>query len=196
MGMKRENNLPDGLNEAARRASTRFEAKYKAYMEDLRQKVALTILVWGPNLGSQSPVANKRKEIFQALQKLGHKAVFSENINVEVGNVSEKMKEFAQALAADLIIILLEDAPGALAEAHDFCNHPDLAPKIYVMIPRKYEGGYSAQGAIKDLDDGYGGVYWYAEEELEICNVRTKAVRRAEARRCIYSYLQVRGTQL
>ena len=61
--------------------------------------------------------------------------MFSEDLPIQTGNISEKSKEFAQARAAHLIIILVEDAPGALAEAHDFCNHPDIAPNVYVMIP-------------------------------------------------------------
>lgn len=117
--------------------------------------------------------------------------MFSEEFPEQLANLSEKTKEFAQARAAHLIIILLEDAPGALAEAHDFCNHPDIASKVYVMIPQKYEGGYSARGAIKDLDDGYGGVYWYAEQDLQACNVCKHAVRRTEARRCLLSRVGV-----
>jgi hypothetical protein len=51
------------------------------------------------------------------------------------------------------------------------------------MFPKKYKGGYAARGAIKDLSDGYGGVYWYDDKDLDICNVRTQAVKRVEARR-------------
>jgi hypothetical protein len=184
MRMKRSEHTQGGLTEAAKRKRAVFQEKYKAFMKNSRQ-TALTILVWGPNPQSDSPVANKRKEIVKELLKLGHHAAFSEEINGAEDGLSEKSKEFAQAHGADLIIILVEDAPGALAEAHDFCNVPKLAPNIYVMIPQKYKGGYSAQGAIKDLSDGYGGVYWYEDNELKICNILERAVRRAEARRQI-----------
>ncbi len=73
----------------------------------------------------------------------------------------------------------------ALAEAHDFCNHPELAGKFYIMIPDNYKDGYSGKGAIKDLSDGYGGVYWYHEDEIESCNVLNMAAKRVEARRNI-----------
>ena len=184
-------NLPGGLDEPARRERKRFEARYEAFIKEA-QEISLSILVWGPNPQSDSPVAKKRIEIREELIKLGHNAMFSEDLSLQTDNLSEKSKEFAQALAAHLIIILVEDAPGASAEAHDFCNHPDLAPKVYVMIPKKYMQGYSAQGAIKDLSDGYGGVHWYEDEDLGICNVRKQAVIRAEARRWIY-YVSERG---
>ena len=82
-----------------------------------------------------------------------------------------------------LVIILIEDSPGALAEACDFCNHPDLAQKIYVMAPDSYKTGYAGQGALKELDEGYGGVYWYKQGDVEACNVLTKACKRVRARR-------------
>lgn len=182
-------NLPSGLDEPARRERERFEAVYKACLRKV-QEVTLSILVWGPNPQSDSPVARKRKEIREELKKLGHNAMFSEDLLNQTDNASEKLNEFAQAQAAHLIIILVEDAPGALAEAHDFCNHPDIAPNVYVMIPKKYEEGYSARGAIKDLSDGFGGVYWYEDKDLQICNVREQAVSRAEARRRIHYFFK------
>lgn len=180
-------NLPSGLNEAAQRERERFEAAYKAFLKEV-QEVSLSVLVWGPNPQSDSPIARKRNEIRAELESLGHNAMFSEDLPVQTGNVSEKSKEFAQARAAHLIIILVEDAPGALAEAHDFCNHPDIAPNVYVMIPQKYQKGYSARGAIKDLSEGHGGVHWYKDEDLQVCNVRKQAVKRVEARRRMRCY--------
>jgi len=114
--------------------------------------------------------------------------MFSEDIGLptELGpsvSTSEKGKEFAQAIAADLVFVLLEDAPGALAEAHDFGNHPELASKMYVMIPRAYEEGYSARGAIKLLEDAYGNVFWYDPQDIESCKLLERAVARAEALR-------------
>jgi len=184
MGAKRSTHTPVGLSDAAKNKRALFEKKYKALLKNTRE-VALTVLVWGPNPHAESAVANKRREILDALLKLGHHAAFSEDIENPIDGLSEKSLEFAQALAADLIIILIEDAPGALAEAHDFSNVPELATKIYVMVPQKYHKGYSAKGALKDLSDGYGGVYWYEDDELNRCNVLERAVRRAEARRQI-----------
>lgn len=186
-------NLPSGLDTPAQRARERFETAYKAFLAK-SQEISLSILVWGPNPQSDSPVAKKRVEIRDVLENLGHNAMFSEDISIQTGNVSEKTKEFAQAQASQLIIILVEGAPGALAETHDFCNHPDIAPNVYVMVPKKYEEGYSAKGAIKDLSDGYGGVYWYEDEDLQTCNVCKHAVKRAEARRRMWHFFERGGT--
>jgi hypothetical protein len=115
--------------------------------------------------------------------------MFSEEISPKLKSLSLKSIEFSQAQAAHLIIILVEDSPGAVAEAHDFCNHPELAPKICVLIPRKYKKGYSAQGAIRDLENAYGGVYWYSDRDLTVCKVCARVVNRAEALR----FLRYRG---
>jgi hypothetical protein len=179
-----ETNLPNGISEQAGRAREQFEAMYQRLLRGARN-VALNILVWGPNPQSGSPVAMKRIGIRDELCRLGHNAMFNEDLPDPAGEVSAKTKEFAEARAAQLIIDLVEGAPGASAEAHDFCNDPNIAPNMYVMIPTKYKDGYSAQGAIMDLDNGYGGVYWYADGELESCIVLKKAVKRAEARRQI-----------
>jgi hypothetical protein len=174
---------PRGLNEAARKERERFMAEYEGFLQDAKNKVSLSIHVWGPNPRAQSTVAKKRKEIHQELGKLGHNAMLSEDLPIGAVNLSAKSREFAQARAAHLIIILVEGSPGALAEAHDFCTHPDIAPKILVMIPSRFRAGYSGLGAIKDLEQGHGGVHWYSASELRRCNVRERAIQCAEARR-------------
>lgn len=183
-------NLPHGLDEPARHENERFKTAYEARLREV-EKVPLTILVWGPNPQSESPVAKKRNEIREELKDLGYNAMFSEDLSIQAGDISEKAKEFAQALEAHLIFILVESAPGALAEAHDFCNHPDIAPNLVVMIPKKYEEGYSARGAIKILGDAYNGVYWYEDEDLNICNLRKRAVDMAGARRWIRYFFEL-----
>ena len=147
--------------------------------------MSLSILVWGQSPIEKTRLADKRIQIRNELSNLGHNAMFSEDIDLSVDRLSEKSKEFAQARAADIILILLQDSPGALAETHDFCNHPDIGPKVYAMIPTEYKEGYSGRGAIKDLDEAYGGVYWYDEYEIQNCNISTRAIDRAEALRHI-----------
>lgn len=178
--------VPPGLTEAARAERARFEARRQGILQEIRS-VSLSILVWGPGLKSSSPVARKRKEIREELIQLGYNAMFSEELSVSGQEFSLKSEEFAQARAAHLIVILIEDAPGAIAEAHDFCNHPDIAPNIYLMIPQRYKDGYSGQGAIRNLENGYSGVYWYEDDEIGNCNVMRRALIRAEARREIYA---------
>jgi hypothetical protein len=179
---------PEGLTPQGRKEWERFLAVYSANLKRA-ESISLSILVWGPDPQRDSPVSNKRKEIRDELNRLGHNAMFSENIPKDKSGISEKSKEFAEALAAHLIIILVEDSPGALAEAHDFCNHPDIAAKVLILVPRRYKKGYSARGAIKDLEDAHGGVVWYADGDLLVCKVCAHALRRAAALR----HLRFRG---
>ncbi|MCY3728895.1 MAG: hypothetical protein OXF97_07875 [Nitrospira sp.] len=176
--------LPEPKTEAAKQARRNFD---RGVAEQLRQEeqIAFSILVWGMSPHRDAPIARKRKDIANELLKKGHHAMFSEELTRlgDAQGLSEKSKEFAQAKTADLVIILVEDSPGALAEACDFCNHPDLAQKIYVMAPYSYKAGYAGQGALKELDEGYGGVYWYEQGDVEACNVLTEACKRVRARR-------------
>jgi len=180
------NKLPTPLTKEAQKERERFLSEARKQVERAKQ-VSLTVLVWGQSEKTNTPVSQKRVSIRDYLIAAGHNALFSEGISDEdcFKGLSEKSKEFAQAKSAHLIIILLEGSPGALAEAHDFCDHLDLAGKFYVMIPQTYKDGYSGKGAIKDLSDGYGGVYWYQEGEIQSCNVLNMAAKRVEARRNI-----------
>ncbi len=191
--MKDDRSIPDGLTPEARSSRERFLALVRANLEATR-KVPLNVLVWGPSTARVSEIVHKRLEIRESLIAEGFNAMFSEDIRADLvskSGLSEKSVEFEEARAADLIIILVEDAPGALAEAHDFCNHPDIAPNIYVMFPKKYKEGYSAKGAIHDLASGYGGVYWYKDTEVGSCNVLKQALKRAEARRQIRARMRM-----
>jgi len=171
--------------DAAKQERDRFKAAYQSQLELAQRKVALSILVWGPGKKSISPVSTKRRAIYDALTELGHNAVASEDLTAEAFacTFSEATKEFAQAQEAHLIIVLIEDSPGAQGEVHDFANDPDLAQKFYVFVPNKYRDGYSAQGIIRDLDHGWHNVYWYHDEEVTSCNILKKSIECAEARR-------------
>ena len=176
--------LSEPKTEAAKQARKNFERQLNEQQQKERQ-IAFSILVWGMSPEKNDPIAKKRKDIGEQLLDDGHNAMFSEDLT-NLSNDrdrSEKSNEFAQAKAADLVIILVENSPGALAEASDFCNHPDLAPKIYVMAPDSYKTGYAGQGALQELDEGYGGVYWYQEGEVEACHLLAQASKRVKARR-------------
>ncbi len=176
--------LPEPRTEAAKAARRHFEQQFEGQQRK-EQEIAFSILVRGMSPDRDAPIAKKRKDIGSQLIEDGHNAMFSEDLT-NLGDdrgLSEKSKEFAQAKAADLIIILVEDSPGALTEASDFCNHPDLAPKIYVMAPIAYKTGYAGRGVLQELDEGYGGVHWYRQEDVEACNVLTQACKRVRARR-------------
>lgn len=96
-------NIPPGLTPEAILARKQFMAKYQK-MLDLAKGVSFTILVWGPDPTSSSSVAKKRVDIRDELIRLGHNAMFSEDMP-ELGlGLSEKSKEYAQAKAADVIL--------------------------------------------------------------------------------------------
>jgi hypothetical protein len=179
-------NLPTPLTSHARRELDRFMRQYQRSLKRSR-RVSLTVLVWGPAPAAGGAVAGKRRDIRDRLREAGHNAQFSEDIpDVPLASgLSEKSKEYAQACEAHLVVMLLEDSPGALAEAHDFANDPEIAPNVLAIVPKQYEEGYSARGALADLANAYNGVFWYSAEDLAACNVLARAMRAAESRRQI-----------
>ncbi|MDR3632343.1 MAG: hypothetical protein P4L84_00825 [Isosphaeraceae bacterium] len=189
--------VPDGLTPGAKRARKEFLAVYGRYIEEPRAQVSLNVLVWGPSPTSASAAAKKRIQVRDTLVTLGHHAAFSEDLPSPSGRMSEKTKEYAQARAANLIVIFIEGAPGATAELHDFSSDLEIYHKIMVLVPVEYRKGYSARGAIQELEDATsgGGVLWYREGDLEKCRVLTAVVKRAEALR-IFKFRQTRHANL
>ena len=49
------------------------------------------------------------------------------------------------------------------------------------MAPESYKEGYAGQGALRELDEGYGSVHWYQDEDIVDCNVLTRACQRVQA---------------
>ncbi len=183
---KNQSLLPGPKTEAARQARRDFDRRVE---EQIKQegRIAFSILVWGMSPDRNAPIARKRKDIGNRLLKDGHNAMFSEDLTNlgSAPNLSEASREFAQAKAADLIIVLVEGAPGALAEVCDFCVRPDIAPKVYIMAPHSYRDSYPGKGDLRDLDEGYGVVYWYGQQDVIACNLLTQACMRVQARRSI-----------
>ena len=176
--------LPEPKTEVARQARKRFERQVEE-QQNKEQQIAFNILVWGMSPNRDVPMAQKRKDIGSQLIEDGHNAMFSEDLSSlsQDPDLSETSREFAQANAADLIIVLIEDSPDALAEVCDFCARPDLAPKVYIMVPDSYKTGYAGQGALKELDEGYGSVHWYRQEDVDACRILTQTCKRVKARR-------------
>ena len=187
--------LSEPKTEAARQAREQFERRVEEQTEK-EQGIAFSILVWGASPDRDIPIARKRIDIGNQLIQDGHNAMFSEDLaNLGQGlGLSEASREFAQANAADFLIVLIEDSPGALAEVCDLCAHPDIAPKVYVMVPDSYKAGYAGQGALRELDEGYGSVHWYRQEDVESCDVLTKACARVQAKRGVVHRHQSRRT--
>jgi hypothetical protein len=169
--------IPEGLTEAAKKSRTLFLKKRARFLKR-REAISLTVVVWGQHPKSTSEVGKKRKDIKQELIKLGHHAVFSEELAVEGAYTSQKVDELAQAHAADVIIALVEDS-AALSETHEFGAYRDIAPKFLVLAPTKYQDSYSGVGILRDLT-GYGKVHWYKPSDLTACRVLEAAVRHVE----------------
>lgn len=169
---------------AAKQARRDFDRRVEEQIQKERE-IAFNILVWGASPRKDNPIARKRIDIGNQLIEDGHNAMFSEDLtDFRSGQeLSETSKEFAQANVADFIIVLVENAPGALAEVCDLCVHPDIASKVYVMAPNSYKCGFAGQGALRELDEGYGSVHWYQQEDVESCDVLTKACARVRLRR-------------
>lgn len=180
-----------GKTAVARAAHADFLRRFGVAQGEIRRTTSLTILVWGPKPRARGLVARKRRDIRSALRAIGHNALFSEEIPTTVGR-SLKSLEFEQAMAADLIIVLVEGAPGASTEVADFCNHPQLYQKFLVMVPIRYKKGYLMNGAIQELDAATGGgcVYRYDQRDLKSCRLLEKAIERAEGVRAIYYRFQ------
>ncbi len=172
---------------AARKAHREFNARREALRRRVAQTTALTILVWGPNPIADSDVARKRLQIRDELRRIGHNALFSEDLGSRDSR-SLTAQEFDQAEAAHLVIVLVEGAPGASTEVAGFCNHPRLFQKFLVMVPKQYKGSYFMDGPIRDLHQatGGGGVYCYEAGELTSCHILTIALERAEGVRNLY----------
>lgn len=182
--MTAKDDLPPALTPEAEAARKEFEERFHRQREKLRQ-VSFNVLVWGPNAAGDGPVARKRRQIRDELIRQGHNAMLSEELtSLSDGDLySEQAHEFFQAEACDAIVVLIEDAPGAMAEVHDFGSNPELARKFVVLAPKRYRDGYSALGALRDLQEAYGVVHWYEEGDLPACEVLSAALRKIEARR-------------
>jgi hypothetical protein len=185
--------MPPGLTSEAQRELERWDTERQALIAQIKA-FPLRILVWGPGSASLSPVAVKRVQIRDALLAQGFVAVFSEIWATAEPGLSQKTNELTQALTAHLIIILIEDSPGALGEMHDFSSHQDIVRIMYVMCPRKYSDGYSVKGAGFILSVGFGNLHLYEDGEIESCAVLTRALERANALREVVAYRKLRST--
>lgn len=165
----------------------RFISQYETHRRAV-ELFPLSVLVWGPGQKATNRVAEKRRQIRQKLLESGFVAYFSEDLTDSDYSTSLLSQELAQALSVHLVIILVEDALGALGEAEDFGNHPDIAWRVFVLAPQEYKNGYSGKGTFLLLERGYGAMYWYSKDDFTRCNVLQAALIRASARREIYSF--------
>lgn len=178
--------LPEPKTETARQARYDFEREFGEQIAKIHGSVSLCVLVGGPG-GDGSSARDTRIRILERLSELGHNTVFSEHLKPGDGeHVSEWTKRYLSANLADAIVLLVNGAPGESGEDLDFVDYIDVSSRCLLLAPLRYKDDYSALGPVRTLDERYGGVYWYSEEEMERDAVVTRAVARVEALRQIH----------
>lgn len=187
--------LPDGLTPRARKQRQSYQQKYEQRLEKMLMAVSLDVLVWGPGVRLDTPLARKRKDICSELKRIGHNAMFSEEVKVAKKalpmpeeNYPLSLRELAQAIDAQYIVVLLDRTTQGSTSELDICIRRDIAAKVFVMVHKDCEGSYTHLSAIKMIEGGNGAIHWYTDIELETCNVLTVAIQRVELRRAQYAY--------
>jgi hypothetical protein len=154
-----------------------FKPKYDALQQAVRQ-TPLVILVWGPG-ASAADLYKKRLQIRDELRRLGHVALFSEDL--EGGSpesMSQKGIEFLQAQAADFIVVM-QTSFGSVAEVHDFAEHRVINFKMLIFIDERATDGYSYRGALTELKTLYNNVETYKyPQDITECHLLTKVLEK------------------
>lgn len=190
--------MPSALSPAAKQRLQRFHIDYRQSLSDRLQSVALAIMVWGPGVDVDSPIAKKRWEIRDKLQENGHAPLFSEELDDEddltdliKSGEGFLLKALHRAQNADFLVLLLDKHTTGVITELNICIRSDIAAKVFVMAPVSFQNTFIHKGAIKMIEGGNGAVYWYSDDDIEICNVLTAAIDRVEQRRLQFALEQV-----
>ncbi|SRR6266487_3403737 len=187
--------LSRGLSDAAQQRLQRFKIEYKQSLRDDLEAVALVVIIWGPGVDVDSPVAQKRWAIREALEEKGHAPVFSEELDDEddLQDIIESgegllLKALHQAKIADFLILLLDERATGVVTELNICTRRDIAAKVFVMLPESFRDGFTYKAAITMIQGGNGAIQPYSHNDLEQCYVLTEAVKRVEARRRLFAW--------
>jgi len=157
-----------------------YHRRREKYLRQVK-KIIFSILVWGPGEKGKEDLYKKRLDIVNYLRLQEHDAFFSEEEDPEMGAgdyPTVKAREFIQALAADLIVIL-RCSFGSTAELHDFADYEELASRMLLFIDRETNSSYSNQGVVKELGEIYRDVYQFSyPDDIQACNVASKVLYR------------------
>lgn len=105
-------------------------------------RVPVSVLIWGPDPTTDSPVANCRKLLKQELLSDHVWASFSEDLYDKNLPYSNFAQQISQAEAYDLIVSI-PDSHGSVAEIHDFSRMPGISNKVITFIDEQWNNGYS-----------------------------------------------------
>lgn len=106
--------------------------------------IPVSVLIWGPGIGSVSPLAATRLNLRSDLRKAGHAAFFSEELCDPSSGNSVRLQQLAQAQEFELVVSI-PCTPGSIGEIHDFATDRRVRAKTLVFINEEHVKGYSAQ---------------------------------------------------
>jgi hypothetical protein len=113
-------------------------------------------------------------------------ALFSEEVDEDCpssGNSSLRIREFAQAQTADLILVI-QSSFGSTAEVHDFAHFDRLGSKTIIFVDQDAGTGYSALGLLTELQSRYGNVHSYKyPDDIYSCHLLSTATERVQVMR-------------
>ncbi len=136
--------LPDvPFTEEASSLLNRLLPRVRGRLLDV-EKIPVSVLLWGPGIGSDSPLATIRMILRQKLRQNGHVAVYSEEICDETCEYSIRLQQLEQAQEVD-VIFSTPCTHGSISETHNFITDPRENGKIIVFLNKKYLEGYSPQ---------------------------------------------------
>lgn len=107
-------------------------------------RMPVSVLLWGPGIDSDSPLAAVRAELRARLREMGHAAFFSEELYDSSKPESPRLQQLAQAQEFDLIVST-PCTPGSIGEIHDFAADRRVHAKILIFLNEQHLSGYSAQ---------------------------------------------------
>jgi hypothetical protein len=166
----------------------KYNQRYQNYYSKIKF-ISLSILLLGPHATTKTALSGKLLEIQSALESQGHNVIFRDDLSPYDADLSQRTQKLAQAIAAHLTIAL-DDSSDVVAEISDFCAHPNIIDKFFVMIPELQQDFSDLQFILGNLR-GFGGVHWYHDEEIDNCNLLKEATKRANARRGIFAFKPV-----
>jgi hypothetical protein len=136
--------LPDiPLSREAADLVGRILPRIEQRLEEIK-RTPVSILLWGPGIGSSSPLATLRLRLRQLLRENGHAAFFSEELCDAASTYSPRIQQLAQAHEFDLIVST-PCTPGSIAEIHDFAADRRVHAKLLVFLNEEHVSGYSPQ---------------------------------------------------
>ena len=122
---------------------TRIKQNIKSRLADA-SRVPVSVLLWGPGLKSTSPLAKVRLSLRSELRRVGHAALFSEELCDPRSKSSTRLQQLAQAQEAD-VVVSIPCTPGAIGEIHDFVVDRRVRAHTLVFMNEEHSDGYCLQ---------------------------------------------------